>query len=501
MNGNSWLRALPAFNHVFHGFEDADNSAIILLMSNGSYYEKLQKLVSDGRLSIHIIIAPPRTNSSLIEHVVGNSSDIQHECHEPFLGARRDDFDPDHGYKQIYESIGGEQFEQSGERTSVAVKEMSHWIGKNKEYVRLIELTHNPVVVLIRNPLLSVESRIRRVLTTIDMRSSIDLQRYLLDYAAAEKGFSNWVAFSDAVQSGTYTEPLDFLHNGENLERLQDTPVMTVQNELLDFMARRNGYINWRDLVDRKLYAERDYAFFEGVLKANPRRMNFEKEEFKKLAEEVAYLESTGKSHIVFDTTDVRAAPEELLRELCARMSIAFSEEMLDWGQKPVDFHTEQTQEFEKLWYDTLFSSSRVKPPTEIPPLLSMFPKFMRQYLRTNNLRTYAALSRKKILRNDLKHQLNEREFRLSVTAGNRELMRKLGVVEDATIGEEVSVKLRHIDPVYAVTNEPELFKDPEFRNLKASYASELKIVSDITAQHDEHAREWRAHKRETKFR
>jgi hypothetical protein len=160
-------------------------------MSNGVYYEKLQKLVGDGRLSMHIIIAPPRTNSSLIEHVVGNSPDIQHECHEPFLGARRDDFDPDHGYKQIYESIGGEQFEQSAEKTSVAVKEMSHWIGKNREYRRLTELTRNPVVILIRNPLLSVESRIRRVLTTIDMRSSIDLQRYLLDYVAAEKGFSN----------------------------------------------------------------------------------------------------------------------------------------------------------------------------------------------------------------------------------------------------------------------------------------------------------------------
>lgn len=450
---------------------------------------------------MHIIIAPPRTNSSLIEHVVGNSQDIQHECHEPFLGARRDDFDPDHGYKQIYDSIGGEQFEQSGEKTSVAVKEMSHWIGKNKEYRRLTELTRNPVVVLIRNPLLSVESRIRRVLTTIDMRSSIDVQRYLLDYIAAEKGFPSWREFAEAVRSGTHTEPLDFLHNGENLERLHDTPVMTVQNEMLNFMARRNGYINWRDLIERKLYAERDYAFFEGVLKANPRRMSFEREEFRKLAEETAYLESAGKPYIVFDTTDVRAAPEELLRDLCSRMGIAFSDEMLDWGKTPVDFHTEQTQEFEKLWYDTLFSSSQVKPPIEIPPLLSMFPKFMRQYLRTNNLRTYAELSRKKILRDDLRHQLNEREFKVSVTAGNREMMRKLGVAEDATIGEEISVKLKHIDPVYAITNEPELFKDPEFQRLKASYASELKIVSDITAQHDEHTREWRTHKRETKFR
>ena len=79
--------------------------------------------------------------------------------------------------------------------------------------------------------------------------------------------------------------------------------------------------------------------------------------------------------------------------------------------------------------------------------------------------------------------------------------MRKLGVVEDATIGEEVSVKLKHIDPVYAITNDPELFKDPEFRKLKKGYVSELKIVSDITGQHDEHTREWKTHNREKKFR
>lgn len=471
-------------------------------MSNGSHYQKLKGLVDGERLSMHLIIAPPRTNSSLVEHVMGNSPDIHHECHEPFLGARRDDFDPDHGYKQIFESIGGESFEQSREKTNVAVKEMSHWIGKNEEYMRLVELTHNPILILVRNPLLSVESRIRRVVSTLDMRSSIDLQRVMLNEVATEKGFPNWSDFLIAVKSGAYAEPLDFIRNGEDVNRLYDTSILSVQNELLNFKARKNGYSNWRDLVERKLYTECDYVFFEDILKANTRRGGFEKDEFKKLDEEVRYLESIGKEHFIFDTTDIRAAPEEQLRELCSRIGITFSPEMLEWGQKPVDFHSEQTQEFEKLWYDTLLSSSRVKPPIEVPLPLKRFPQFMRQYLSADNLGIYAELSRRKILRSELRHELNEREFNIPITAENRERLLELGVIgEDVSHGTEASVKLKCIDPIYAITNEPKLSENTEFKELKRAYNDEMKIVTDVVTQQDEHVHEWKRHHSEMRLR
>ena len=90
------------------------------------YFQKLKNLTASGLLKTYIIIAPPRTNSSVVEHALGNSPDIKHECHEPFLNARHNDFDPDHGYQQIYEAIGGKEFEDSGEMTSIIVKEMSH---------------------------------------------------------------------------------------------------------------------------------------------------------------------------------------------------------------------------------------------------------------------------------------------------------------------------------------------------------------------------------------
>lgn len=471
-------------------------------MNNLPHYQRLKDLVEADRLRAHIIIAPPRTNSTLVEHSLGNSPDIQHECHEPFLNARHEGFDPDHGYRQIYDSIGGDQFEQSDEQTSVVIKDMAHWIGKNEEYKRLVELSTDPIIVLIRNPLLSVESRIRRVLSTMDMRYSINLQRYLLDDIAAEKDFRSWADLADAVRSGIYTEPLDFLEHGESVERLYEIPILETQNHLLDLRARKNGYTNWRDLVEQKLYIERDYAFFDGILQSSVRRLGFEREEFKGLADEVAYFERQGKDYIVLDTTDLRAAPEKQTRELCTRLDIRFSPEMLQWGRAPVDFHTEQTEQFERLWYDTLFSSSGINPPTEIPPVLAMFPDFVREYLQAENLPIYVELSQKKIIGDELRHELNEREFEVKVTVGNKAQLRTLGLAEDAVeLGETVRVKLKHIDPIYATTNEPRLIDYPEFARWKEVYASELRIVSDVISEIEERAREVKNQKRETKFR
>lgn len=467
-----------------------------------TYYQKLKGLMDGGRLQTYIIIAPPRTNSSVVEHALGNSPDIGHECHEPFLNARHDNFDPDHGYRQIYESIGGEQFEQSGESTSVVVKEMSHWIGKNEEYKRLAELTTKPVVILMRNPLLSVESRLRRVLTTMDMRYNIDLQRHLLDEVAIENGFQNWNELAEKGKREGYKERLDFLPGKEGIERIYDTPVLTVQNHLLDRKARKNGYTNWRDVVEKKLYAECDYAFFDDVLKSNARRLGFEKDEFKKLAEEVQWLNEQKREVLVFDTTDLRAAPQEQMQELCTRLGINFSPEMIRWGEKPVDFHTEQAKQSEKLWYDTLHSSSRINPPTEIPPTLDRFPEFMQAYLKSDNLPIYAELSKKKILRDELRHELNEQELRVKVTDGNEEHLRELGLIESGVgVGEMISIKLKHLDPIYAVSNEPKLTEQSEFQIFRARYENEIKVVSDVISENDEHTREIKGRGGEIKFR
>jgi hypothetical protein len=419
---------------------------------------------------------------ALVEHALGNSPDIAHECHEPFLNARNENFDTDTGYKQIYESIGGESFENSGESTTVVVKEMSHWIGKNEEYKKLATLTDRPIVVLVRNPLLTVESRLRRVVSSIDMRCSIDTQRFLLDDFSIEKGFRDWEELADKMKRSEYEyrEELDFLKDNEGIERVSSIPTLTVQNNLLDRKAREIGYANWRDLVEKKLQEERDYGFFEGILKANTRRIAFEKNEFKTLGEEVDYFEKQKCPHIVLDTTDLRAFPEEYMQKLCAELRIEYSPEMVRWGKKPVDFHTEQKKQFEKIWYDTLYSSSGVNPPIEIPPTIGQFPLFMQEYLRSENLVVYAHLSRKKLFGNKSGKEINECEFRVGVTEGNKEYLQKIGIVGDQVeMKERVSMKLWLIDPIYALTNDPSLVDQNGFKKCADVYKEEMNIMKE----------------------
>ena len=110
---------------------------------------------------------------------------------------------------------------------------------------------------------------------------------------------------------------------------------------------------------------------------------------------------------------------------------------------------------------------------------------------RRDDFDPYAELSRRKTLGGELRHELNEREFNIPVTVENRERLRELGVIgEDVSPGTEDSVKLKYIDPIYAITNEPKLSENTEFKELKQAYADEMKIVTDVVTQQDEHVHE-----------
>ena len=162
------------------------------------YFNLLKKLLTENRLNILFVIAPPRSNSTVVEYVLSLSGSIDIVCHEPFIGAHKIDFDPEAGYKIIYEKIGGDDFLNSNTTKTLLIKEMSQWIFENQEYKYFLSLTKNRILFLIRNPLLSVESRIRRVLKSLNSRPGLSLQQYLLDYFAKKDGFTN---FNDGVKS------------------------------------------------------------------------------------------------------------------------------------------------------------------------------------------------------------------------------------------------------------------------------------------------------------
>jgi len=185
------------------------------------------------------------------------------------------------------------------------------------------------------------------------MRPGLTLQQSLFDELARDIGFTDGTSLlsapprdNDDVKRVLQEMPAE----DTGIQNLYNTPVLSVQNHLLDYYARKNGYATWRDLIDKKLYKERDYGFFSRILKVNTNRVKFEETEFTKLSEIVGYLRKISQPYTVFDTTDIRAEPGNQLQELCRTLGVSFSLEMINWDGKPVNFATQQLYPFMLLY-------------------------------------------------------------------------------------------------------------------------------------------------------
>jgi len=151
-----------------------------------TFYNKLRYLVEKDQASIYLILSPPRTSSTLLETVISQNQDIHATYHEPFVELGYYGQSSEDGYKKIVGLIES----QGHQKVNVLIKEMSHWLNVNNEHKRFLPLVNDPVVLLIRNPLLSMESRIRKVLQTWSMRAKPTLISWLksiLQYEGPEE--------------------------------------------------------------------------------------------------------------------------------------------------------------------------------------------------------------------------------------------------------------------------------------------------------------------------
>lgn len=112
------------------------------------------------------------------------------------------------------------------------IKEMSHWLGANQEYKRFLPLVKDPVLILIRNPLLSIESRLRKVLQVWQMREKSELIAWLQ----------------------------------ENLGTDGNQETIEAQTCLLDGFALSFGSPSWESLLADR-FARQDYRDFGLLLK------------------------------------------------------------------------------------------------------------------------------------------------------------------------------------------------------------------------------------------
>jgi len=262
------------------------------------------------------------------------NSGIKYQVHEPFDNVGHSGANVDEAYRIIFESIDGEALEQSAESMTICVKEMTFQIGKGKYFTDFMRMVEGPVIVLVRNPLLTIESRIRRVLEGLD------------DEIAKAAGYPSLDAF---VQKKTGDPNASWQAVLEARKEAQD---YTIFAELLD--ARIDNEILFPDW----------------------------KTGWEMLGDQLAQLQVTGKDYVVMDATEVRMDPETMMQRVCELWNLTYEDKMVHWTPEDLEaLQTGQMGQEQAHWYKRLRKCRGFEAPAECPPGLDAFPERFQRHI------------------------------------------------------------------------------------------------------------------------
>ena len=290
--------------------------------------QKLQSLIDRGQASIRLILAPPRTGSTLIETLLFQNNGIQASCHEPFVMLGYYGEDSKDGYRRLIEAIEKNKSKMNVPIT-LLVKEMSHWLAVKREFEKLLPLVSDPVLFLIRNPLLSMESRIKKVLQVWKMKE--------------KPALIDWLSSSPfSVEEGYIKTDLE------------------LQRSMLDKFAQSYGIRDWKSLLKSNFA----WARLQNVWRITENRQSFPLESagWEGLRNEMEYLRKRKRKYMIVDGTEFRLSPEYFYRAICREWGLSDSEQKINWDGRLEGVNIRMDKPHYRLWYDTLLNGGGVKP-------------------------------------------------------------------------------------------------------------------------------------------
>ncbi|MDQ3098816.1 MAG: hypothetical protein M3Q44_03650 [bacterium] len=488
---------------------------------NSTYYQLLKGLVDTGVLDIKLVLSPPRAGSTLMETSFSKNPAIDAQIHEPFIALRKGKAED--AYKMIYEGVKPTiDAADSSKQTHVVIKEMSHWLETNNEHKRFFPLVESPPIFLIRNPLLNTESRVKKILQTLDLREKAPVQETLLNYYAKTKGVESWAAmlasYAEVPDHTVDDEAVRLYRNNQRLADLPEDPDIQpfpLQRWLLDYYAISNGHDRWKVMLKNE-FDNRNYKAFGDILR-DERIYGVEGAGWRATADNMKYLEDQGKHPITVDSTDYRINPEVIVPSLCEKWDIPYTEDMINWGDSNTAVNTGQTKPHQSIWYDRLQKSKGIEPPIEISPILEDFPDFIAEHLADVDLPAYVAMfnrptrlkSEKNIVQEKLavpvKREVYKRlrdmgilRFDMDIQGNDEsdqaifEILSQKGLLnyshEEADSLQDaykkriatIDLPLQDIDPVFAYLSNPELLDDEAFRQKNHRYLPTLERIKKV---------------------
>jgi hypothetical protein len=222
-------------------------------MSNS--YEIVKKKVDSGEVKIISIISPPRVASTALEIALRESPTIDGQINEPFHWGLNDRPDlsvsaEERGYAEILRRIVEILHETGKKNITVVMKEMAKNIAPGEQFARWCSI-NDKNLVLVRNPLLNVESLIRKLCEAVELKESLvdfDVNEFArnsgyIDKTGKGKHFQHMV--STLKEEGNYTQ-MDGLFRSffPKSNRYSDDTAMQIAylEEATDVIATKAGY-------------------------------------------------------------------------------------------------------------------------------------------------------------------------------------------------------------------------------------------------------------------
>lgn len=299
------------------------------------------------------IIAIPRSGSTLLELILGSSKSISKVIHEPFHNFAYYGLIPK---TEVFSQINNTLINTSG---ATLLKDMSHWVLKEDAYKELFsedDKKNNNLILLVKNPILTIESKIRKILQGISRKERSGLKEYLIK---------------------------------NNI--LSDFSIDGIE-QILEEYAKKFNYSSWKEMLYIEAFDKRRYVLFQHLI-------NFFIKEtsdiwgWDSMGEIKKYLDDNKIKYSIIDSVDIQLFPK-IIEKICLVNGLMFNEDMLtisaEKSKKIIDIGTLQPEGI--FWYDEAFGNTEIKKPSLIVPEKEVFPNEIKTYLEDIALPLYKDL-------------------------------------------------------------------------------------------------------------
>ncbi|NES19019.1 MAG: hypothetical protein F6K41_08835 [Symploca sp. SIO3E6] len=380
------------------------------------YYEMVKSCVEHGDLKIICIISPARVGSTFFMNVLAQSPSVHGFINQPFhltysypyvFPGNREEI----AYQRIWETYQQVRKLHYPKTITLVLKCMARNLGIGQQIRRFIQLIEKSII-LIRNPLLSIDSLLKMQVISIE-----DMPE------ASQHNFDNY-----ALQQGV----MDQTGHGHHWRVLRDLVLETKNYRLItDLLIETLAFIELNQyeidmLNDYQYRFNDDDGSFNHVFALNWTGWD-------NMAAIYERYMSSSMNYLVVDSTILRAIPEKVSREVSHALNIRYSPQMLNnWKvvkEKIMD-NTILKTSWMKSCYNTVTNSSGVKLPKEAPIPINLFPYIYQQHILNTAYPSYFALLK-------THHTIRPRSHE------------EMQVLLNTTVTEDGKL-LKQVDPIFA---------------------------------------------------